>query len=269
MPETRALPIAAEHREFTVKAGGQAVPREHQLLSVSVTVAANRIASARLVYVDGAASTGQFPLSDGDLFTPGQSIEILAGAGRDSTSVFIGTVVRQGARVRESAASQLVVDCRHAAMKLSIGERSSDYYDQSDSEVITAVLDAAGQAIAQLSRRQAGAADAELQQGFQLVAAALTGTQTFKAVPPDRRAGHWLYLAYRGHDASTICRPVFFSAHESGFCAPEVLTQMARQVIAHDLRPGTSVSDQLRKADGEIIAPGYRVKVRVEVFRSE
>lgn len=106
MPETRALPIAAEHREFTVKVGGEAVPREHQLLSVSITLAANRIASARLVYVDGAAATGRFPLSDGDLFKPGQSIEILAGAGRDSTSVFIGTVIRQGARVRE-AASQL------------------------------------------------------------------------------------------------------------------------------------------------------------------
>lgn len=144
MPETRALPIAAEHREFTVKTGGQAVPREHQLLSVSVTVAANKIASARLVYVDGAASTGQFPLSDGDLFTPGQSIEILAGAGRDSTSVFIGTVVRQGARVREAAASQLVVDCKHAAMKLAVTERSTEHFDKTDSDIIEAVLNAAG-----------------------------------------------------------------------------------------------------------------------------
>ena len=144
MPETRALPIAAEHREFTVKAGGQAVPREHQLLSVSVTLAANRIASARLVYVDGAASSGQFPLSDSDLFKPGQSIEILAGAGRDSASVFIGTVVRQGARVREAAASQLVVDCRHAAMKLAVTDRSTDYFDQTDSDIIGAVLGAAG-----------------------------------------------------------------------------------------------------------------------------
>ncbi len=33
---------------------------------------------------------------------------------------------------------------------------------------------------------------------------------------------------------------------------------MARQVIAHDLRPGTSVSDTLKKAGGAIIAPGYR-----------
>lgn len=144
MPETRALPIAAEHREFTVKAGGEVVPREHQLLSVSVSLAANRIASAKLVYVDGAAATGQFPLSDSDLFTPGQTIEILAGAGRDNVSVFVGLVVRQGVRAPASSASQLVVDCRHVAMKLSVGQRSRDYFDQRDSEIIEAVLGAAG-----------------------------------------------------------------------------------------------------------------------------
>jgi len=144
VPETRALPIAAEHREFTVKVGGQAMPREHQLVAVSVNATVNRIATAKLVYIDGAAASGQFPLSDGDLLKPGQTVEILAGPGNDAVSIFSGVVVRQGVRVRDSAAAQLVVDCRHAAMKLSIGERSSDYFDQSDSEVIEALLDAAG-----------------------------------------------------------------------------------------------------------------------------
>lgn len=144
MPETRALPIAAEHREFTVKAGGEVVSRQHQLLSLSVSLVANRIASARLIYADGAAASGQFPLSDSDLFKPGQRVEILAGGGADSTSLFIGTVVRQGVRVREAAASQLLVDCRHAAMKLAVAEHSADFFEQSDSEIIEAVLAAAG-----------------------------------------------------------------------------------------------------------------------------
>lgn len=144
MPETRALPIAAEHREFTIKVGGQAMPREHQLVAVSVNATVNRISTAKLVYIDGAAASGQFPLSDSDLLKPGQTVEILAGPGNDPVSLFTGVVIRQGVRVRDSAASQLVVECRHAAMKLSIGERSSDYFDQSDSEVIEALLDAAG-----------------------------------------------------------------------------------------------------------------------------
>ena len=143
MPETRALPIAAEHREFTIKVGGEAVPREHQLLAVSITSAVNRISSAKLNYVDGAPASGQFPLSDSELFKPGQLVEILAGAGNAPQSLFKGVVVRLGVRVRDSAASQLVIDCRHVVMKLTVGERSGEFVDQSDSEIIEAVLGAA------------------------------------------------------------------------------------------------------------------------------
>jgi phage protein D len=96
MPETRTLPIAAAHREFTVKAGGEVVPREFQLAGVTVTASANKIASARLVYIDGAAANGQFPLGESARFVPGQSVEILAGSSADAVSMFIGTVVRVG-----------------------------------------------------------------------------------------------------------------------------------------------------------------------------
>lgn len=122
----------------------------------------------------------------------------------------------------------------------------------------TMLLDAAGQAVARQSQRQAEADDPELTACFQLVTAALTGTQTYQTVKPHGLAGHWLYLAYRGHDASITCRPMYFSAREPGFCLPETLTQMARQVIAHDLRPGTHVADTLRRASGAVIAPTYR-----------
>ena len=49
MPAERTLPIAAEHREFSIKVNGEAVPREHALQALSVTAAANRIASARQI----------------------------------------------------------------------------------------------------------------------------------------------------------------------------------------------------------------------------
>lgn len=122
----------------------------------------------------------------------------------------------------------------------------------------TKLLDAAGQAVAHQSRRQAEADDPELTACFQLVAAALTGTQTYQTVKLNGLAGHWLYLAYRGHDASITCRPMYFSATEAGFCRPAVLEQVARQVIAHDLRPGTHVAETLRRSGGAVIAPAYR-----------
>jgi Rhs element Vgr protein len=143
VPASRTLPIPAEHREFTVKVAGAQVSREHQLLSVSVSKTANRIAWARLCYLDGSASASDFPLSNADLFVPGQVVEILAGAGSAVQSLFKGVVVRHALRVRDHSAPQLVVECRHAATKLTVERRSATYFDETDSEIIEDLLSAA------------------------------------------------------------------------------------------------------------------------------
>lgn len=140
----RTLPIAAEHREFTVKVGGQPVGREQQLLGAYVIKAVNRISAARLVYLDGSAAAGDFPLSNAATFVPGAEVEILAGATSDAEPIFKGIVVSQAIRVRDSAASQLVVECRHAAARLTVGAKNAFYLEQTDSDVISALLDAAG-----------------------------------------------------------------------------------------------------------------------------
>lgn len=139
----RTLPIAAEHREFTVKVGGTELSREHQLLSLSIVAQANRLSSARLVYLDGAASSSDFPLSNDSLLVPGAEIEVLAGAAGDQESLFKGLVIRHSLRVRDSSAPQLIIECRHKAVKLTVGRKSAYFFDQTDSDVITALLDAA------------------------------------------------------------------------------------------------------------------------------
>jgi Rhs element Vgr protein len=144
MAGERTLPISAEHRELTVKVGGEAVPREHQLLAVNVVKSVNRISSARLVYMDGAASTGDFPLSNAATFVPGAEVEVLAGPGSDPVSLFKGLVVRQAIKVRESSGSQLIVECRHKAAKLTVGRKNACFFEQTDSDVISSLLSAAG-----------------------------------------------------------------------------------------------------------------------------
>jgi Rhs element Vgr protein len=140
----RTLPIPAEHREFTVKVGGEPVGREHHLLGVYVTKAVNRIAAARLVYADGSASASDFPLSNAATFVPGAEVEVLAGAGNDPVPLFKGVVVRQAIKVRDNTASQLVVECRHPAAKLTVGAKNAFFFDQKDSDIISSLLDAAG-----------------------------------------------------------------------------------------------------------------------------
>lgn len=144
MSDSRTLPISAEHREFTIKVNGETVSREHQLTGVTVSASVNKIASARLSYLDGAAATGSFALADSLIFAPGQQVEILAGAGNDSTSIFIGQVVKIGLRIRDNSAPQYLVDCRHIAMKLTATERNADFFDQTDSDIMSAILSAAG-----------------------------------------------------------------------------------------------------------------------------
>lgn len=127
-----------------MKVEGAEVTGEQHLLAAVVTKAANRIAGARLVYADGAAATGEFPLSNGDLFLPGKAVEILAGPANDPVSLFTGIVVRQSLKIRDRATPQLVVECRHRAVKLTVGAKNGYFHDQTDSDIITALLEGTG-----------------------------------------------------------------------------------------------------------------------------
>jgi Rhs element Vgr protein len=140
MSEVRTLPIPAEHREFTVKVDGQVIERTHQLLSVTVTKVADRISAARLVYLDGSASDNIFQESNSELFIPGKEIEILAGSSSDPVSLFKGITVRQSIKVRDNSAPQMIAECRHKAVGLTIGRKNAYFFDQTDSDIITAIL---------------------------------------------------------------------------------------------------------------------------------
>lgn len=118
------------------------------------------------------------------------------------------------------------------------------------------LLDMAGHVSTQLSKRRASSSDPDMIPAFQLIAA--TGTKTYQMVPPDERNGHWASVVYQGKDGSVISRPVYFGGDKPGLCSPEQLEQMTRQVVAHDMRPGTAVYEAMRQAGGVRLAPKLR-----------
>lgn len=121
------------------------------------------------------------------------------------------------------------------------------------------VTDMAGQTLTKLGREQPEADAPEVAQCIELVASALTGTQTFTTVKPTGLDGHWIYIGYLMHDGSTICRPGFFRTHETGFVQPEALQHYVRQVVAHDLgNAQSSVGRMIKRAGGAIIAPQFK-----------
>jgi len=138
------LPISAAQREFIVKVDGEVLGRGEHLLALSINSTINRIASARLVYQDGSAAGGEFRLSGSGKFVPGVEVEIQAGTSDEPITLFKGIVVRHALKIRESSAPQLVVECRHAAARMTVNANNAYFLEQSDSDVISALFEAAG-----------------------------------------------------------------------------------------------------------------------------
>lgn len=128
---------------FTILSEGNEVPRTYQTISIDVTWEVNRLSSATIVFRDGDAAAGNFEISSSPHFEPGKTIEIKAGYRSDEEVIFKGIVIRHSIRIRENTA-QLIVECRHPAVKMTAGEKSAYFIDQKDSEVMEALVGAAG-----------------------------------------------------------------------------------------------------------------------------
>lgn len=133
------LPQGADVVNYVIKVDGEAIPRQLQLLSLTTSKAIGRIPSARLVLVDGDPAAGTFAASEGDLFVPGNALEILLGYRSEQTTVFKGVIVRHSIRSR-SGGSSLVLECRDQALAMTLQARSRYFSEVTDSDVMTELV---------------------------------------------------------------------------------------------------------------------------------
>lgn len=144
MPEERLIPAVQSVAEFIIQVNGIEIPRSIPKLSVNVTKVVNKLSSAQIVLQDGEALSGRFPLSEGDLFLPGNSILIMAGEPNNPTAIFTGIVIKQSLKIRPHSAPQLVITCRHKAVTTTLVRKSACYHNSTDDEIITGILHANG-----------------------------------------------------------------------------------------------------------------------------
>src|SRR6185437_4448408 len=100
----------------------------------------NRIPTARLIYKDGDPAKRTFPLSEQNFFTPGASIAIRLGRDGTNTQVFKGIVIRHSIKVKENGQSELSVECRDEAVKMTVGRHSKYFLNTLDSDVMNALV---------------------------------------------------------------------------------------------------------------------------------
>jgi Rhs element Vgr protein len=150
MPEERIIPAVESVAEFKIKIDGNDLPRTVEVIHVHVSKTINKIARAKIVIKDGDVADSDFMLSKGNLFLPGNQIEITAGSPDKQTAIFSGLIIKQSLSIRGDRASQLIIECRHKAVKATVVRRSKAYHETTDDEAISKSLKASGLSDAEL-----------------------------------------------------------------------------------------------------------------------
>lgn len=118
---------------------GTELSNEVLLSQITINKTFNKIALAKLVFIDGSVPDRDFPLSNDDQFKPGSEIEVQLGYHGDVETVFEGIIIKHGIKVQQSGASVLMIEAKDKAVKLTGSRKSAYFIDKTDSEIISSL----------------------------------------------------------------------------------------------------------------------------------
>lgn len=128
---------------YVVFIGEERLPDTHHVKSIVIQKEINKIPYAKIVFVDGEASKRDFPLSNSELMVPGKEVRVLAGYHGNEEEVFAGVIISHKIKIRDNS-SQLILECRDKAAKMTAARKSGYYYDIKDSEMIEMLIERHG-----------------------------------------------------------------------------------------------------------------------------
>jgi len=142
----RVIPVEATHNvsTFDILIDDQLVDPGYQILSIAVLKEINRIPTAKIILKDGDASEESFKISESEDFLPGKSIRIKIGRDGNNGELFKGVIVKHGIKVKESGETQLILDCRDEAVKMTLGRHNVYYENLKDSDIMESVINRYG-----------------------------------------------------------------------------------------------------------------------------
>ena len=124
---------------FKLLTEGKELSNAYEIKSIGVTKQVNKVPTAKIVLIDGEASSREFKLSNEELLVPGKKIEITAGYHSDEETIFKGIVIKHNVKIRENT-SQLIIECKDEAVKMTLSRNSKYFYDSTDSEIIELLI---------------------------------------------------------------------------------------------------------------------------------
>ncbi|NOR10396.1 MAG: type VI secretion system tip protein VgrG [Desulfovibrionaceae bacterium] len=129
-----------ERISFTIEIDGQPVSTAMQITSVVVNRQINRIPSAKVIIVDGETNINDFEVSNEETFIPGKELTVKAGNSGDEEQIFQGIITGHRLKVRSGGRSNLIVEARDAAFKMTLNPKSTLFEEVTDSDIIEEVL---------------------------------------------------------------------------------------------------------------------------------
>lgn len=125
---------------YTILIDGAAVNPSYQVLSLDITKEINRIPVAKIVLRDGEAADMNFEISNANDFVPGKKIEIQIGLDGTNTRAFKGIVLRHAIKIRENGDTELHIECRDEAVRMTVGRHSRYYENVKDNRLFDELI---------------------------------------------------------------------------------------------------------------------------------
>jgi Rhs element Vgr protein len=127
----------------TIKVDGEELSREIGVEEIIVNKEVNKIPWAKIRIADGDQSKADFEVSNQDLLAPGKEIEIQFGYRSDNKTVYKGIVINHSNYIAPKK-SALLIECKDKAVKMTIGRKSKQYNDLSDSDIAEEIINQYG-----------------------------------------------------------------------------------------------------------------------------
>lgn len=146
MPQDRTISTTKPASVVTpiIKIEGNEIARTIQVDSITVTREINRIPWAKVVILDGNASSENFQASNDALFIPGKKIEVKCGYQSDNYTIFKGLITKMTVKTHAGGSSILILECRDETVKMTIGRKSKYFIQVKDSDIISQITGAYG-----------------------------------------------------------------------------------------------------------------------------
>jgi Rhs element Vgr protein len=120
---------------YDITIDGNPLNTSFQVLSLSVSKESNKVPVAKMIFRDGEASGKSFSASNDDAFVPGKKIAVRIGRDGTNTQVFKGIIISHAVKVRSNGNTELHIECRDEAVRMTIGRHSKYYQQLKDSDL--------------------------------------------------------------------------------------------------------------------------------------